>query len=105
VVIVKLSATFFELFFFTGFFFGIFNCFQTMPKWLRTVIFNAVRFYSYLRRGFYRTMDQLAAMLARGAMPAGGATGGTSAAEGVASPTPQLSGSTADMPDREVCVF
>ncbi len=43
-------------------------------------------------------------MLARAAVPGGAATGGTSGAEGAASPAPQISGS-ADIPDREVCAF
>jgi hypothetical protein len=102
---IKLSATFFEQFFsFTGFFFSIFGYFQTMPKWLRNLIFNAVRTYSYIRRAICRAMDQLAAMLARAAVPSGTSTEGTGPAEGMTSSTPLLSGSP-DLPDREVCVF
>ncbi len=50
-------------------------------------------------------MDQLAAMLARAAVPSGTtSTEGTGPAEGMTSSAPLLSGST-DLPDREVCVF
>jgi hypothetical protein len=100
-----LSATFFELFFFTGFFCYIFGYFQTMPKWLRTLIFNAVRTYSYIRRNFYRVMDQLAAMLARTAMPSGIPTAGSpsTSTEALSSAPPLLSGGTDNVPDREVC--
>jgi hypothetical protein len=72
-----------------------------MPKWLRILIFNAVRAYSFIRRGFYRIMDQLAAMLARGAMPSGLNSGGSPPE----APAPMLSGSIDDASDREVCVF
>jgi hypothetical protein len=100
-----LSATFFELFFFTGFFFCIFGYFQTMPKWFRNLVFNAVRTYSYIRRAICRAMDQLAAMLARSAMPAGMAPNGPGAMDGAAAPVPQVGGSADDIPDREVCGF
>jgi hypothetical protein len=77
-----------------------------MPKWLRNLIFNSIRAYSFLRRNFYRLMDQLAAMLARGAMPAGTATpGGISPAEATPSSAPLLPGASGDVPDREVCSF
>jgi hypothetical protein len=50
-------------------------------------------------------MDQLAAMLARAAVPSGtSSTEGTGPAEGMTSSAPLLSGSP-DLPDREVCVF
>jgi hypothetical protein len=50
-------------------------------------------------------MDQLAAMLARAAVPSGtSSTEGTGPAEGMASSSPLLSGST-DLPDREVGTF
>jgi hypothetical protein len=83
--------------------FAFLATFQTMPKWLRTLIFNTVRAYSCVRRAFYRIMDQLAAMLARAAVPGGTATGGLSATDGVAASAPQVSGESADIPDREVC--
>ncbi len=50
-------------------------------------------------------MDQLAAMLARGAMPAGMAPSGPGAMDGAAAPVPQVGGSADDIPDREVCGF
>ncbi len=76
-----------------------------MPKWLRNIIFNAVRAYSYIRRNICRAMDQLAAMLARAAVPSGTtSTEGTGPAEGMTSSAPLLSGN-ADIPDREVCAF
>ncbi len=50
-------------------------------------------------------MDQLAAMLARGAMPSGPGAGGISPAEAAPSSAPFLQGSTDDLPDREVCAF
>jgi hypothetical protein len=87
------------------FFFAFFGYFQTMSKWLRNLIFNAVRAYSFIRRHICRAMDQLASMLARSAMPAGMAPSGPGVMDGVAAPVPQVSGSADDTPDREVCVF
>ncbi len=77
-----------------------------MPKWLRNLIFNAVRAYSYIRRKFCRAMDQLAAMLARAAVPSGpGAAGGIGPAEEPAPVPPLLQGIAGNLPDREVCAF
>ncbi len=76
-----------------------------MPKWLRNLIFNAVRAYSFIRRHICRAMDQLAAMLARSAMPAGMAPNGPGAMDGAAAPVPQVGGNADDIPDREVCGF
>ncbi len=76
-----------------------------MPKWLRNLIFNSIRAYSFIRRNICRAMDQLAAMLARAAVPGGTATGGISATGNAASPAPQVRGDTAEIPDREVSVF
>jgi hypothetical protein len=76
-----------------------------MPKWLRDLIFNAVRAYSYLRRNFYTVMDQLAAMLARTAMPSSTPTAGgpSTSTEALSSATPLLSGGADDTSDRKVC--
>jgi hypothetical protein len=77
-----------------------------MPKWFRNLIFNAVRAYSCLRRGFYRIMEQLAAMLAKTSVPGGTAPGATdTGADGTAPVSPLLSGLTDGLPDREVCSF
>ncbi len=77
-----------------------------MPKWLRNIIFNAVRAYSYIRRNICRAMDQLAAMLARGAVPSGpGTSGGISPTEESAPVPPLLQGIADNIPDREVCAF
>ncbi len=75
-----------------------------MPKWLRNLIFNAVRAYSYLRRNICRAMDQLASMLARSAMPGGTTAPGASAEESAPIP-PLLQGMADGLPDREVCAF
>jgi hypothetical protein len=76
-----------------------------MPKWLRTLIFNTVRAYSFVRRAFYRVMDQLAAMLAKAAAPSGPDTSGSPISGASASAAPLLTGDTMDAPDREVCTF
>jgi hypothetical protein len=76
-----------------------------MPKWLRNLIFSTVRVYSFLRRNFYRIMEQLAAMLAKAAAPSGPDNPGSPSSGASASASPLLTGDTMDAPDREVCRF
>jgi hypothetical protein len=76
-----------------------------MPKWLRNLIFSAIRAYSFLRRNFYRVMEQLASMLARATVPGGTDPTGGLNPEASASAAPLLSGNAGDTPDREVCSF